>query len=177
MGNNSSGSRRVAIVNAVIKADLDGLNTMLNQLTMEEKAEGKYFDEPDASSDGRTPLHLCALRDFSAGAEVLIRCGADKNRVDLYGSSPLFLAAEKNHVTVANTLVMAGCALQVDDCHIPPHHPSNKLRLILVHSYHLLFNLLPSYYIHLLAAVIGCTCNSKCRTPTRIASITRITPP
>ena len=115
MGNSlssSAGIRRIACVNAVIKRDLDALNNILDQMTLEEKSEGTIHDEPDLS-DGRTPLHLCAINDFASGAEALMRCGANKNRKDLNGCTPLFLACEKNHSSVANTLVMAGCASQV----------------------------------------------------------------
>lgn len=114
MGNHlsSSGSRRIACVNAVVKRDLDALISILDQMTLEEKNEGTIHDEPDLS-DGRTPLHLCAINDFASGAEVLLRCGATKDKKDLSGRTPLFLAAEKNHSSVANTLVMAGCAMQV----------------------------------------------------------------
>ena len=115
MGNSLSSSGSVAVVNAVTKMDLDALNVILNQLTMEEKSDRKIYDEPDLAN-GHTPLHLCALCDFASGAEALMRCGADKNRKDLSGCTPLFLAAEKNHSSVANTLVMAGCALQVYTC-------------------------------------------------------------
>ena len=115
MGNSLSsvGSKRIACVKAVTKRDLTALNMILDQMTIEEKSEGVIHDQPDLS-DGRTPLHLCAMFDFASGAEALMRCGANKNRKDLSGFTPLFLAAEKNHSSVANTLVMAGCSLQVD---------------------------------------------------------------
>ncbi|MFJ9907925.1 ankyrin repeat domain-containing protein [Streptomyces sp. NPDC101152] len=57
---------------------------------------------------GRTPLHIAALRGDVSEVEQLIASGADPSAADSNGFTPLHLAAQEGHVGVAQVLLDSG---------------------------------------------------------------------
>ena len=75
---------------------------MLDQLSPDDRHNGKYYDEGD--EDGRTPLHHASSNGFVVAVELLLRTGANKNELDNNGRTPLFLAVANEHVDVVELL-------------------------------------------------------------------------
>ena len=59
-------------------------------------------------NEGRTPLHLAALKGDSETVKVLISAGADIHALNEEGATPLHLAAESGHSEVVRILIEAG---------------------------------------------------------------------
>lgn len=87
----------------------------INALITQHHAQ---IDSPAES--GETPLHGAALCGHTAAIKALIQHGADVNRQNNYGSTPLHLAAskdpefaQKNHVEALKALTTAGANVEL----------------------------------------------------------------
>ncbi|KAG0085643.1 hypothetical protein BGZ92_008843, partial [Podila epicladia] len=72
----------------------------------------KYSSEKGVQTvgtTGSTPLHFAAANGCLAIVEILLRHGAIVDVIDKYGSSPLSVAAARNHPEVASLLHMHSC--------------------------------------------------------------------
>ncbi|KAF9378437.1 hypothetical protein CPB97_009584 [Podila verticillata] len=72
----------------------------------------KYSSEKGVQTvgtTGSTPLHFAAANGCLAIVEILLRHGAIVDVIDKYGSSPLSVAAARNHPDVASLLHMHSC--------------------------------------------------------------------
>ncbi|KAF9329610.1 hypothetical protein BG006_007333, partial [Podila minutissima] len=72
----------------------------------------KYSSEKGVQAvgtTGSTPLHFAAANGCLAIVEILLRHGAIVDVIDKYGSSPLSVAAARNHPEVASLLHMHSC--------------------------------------------------------------------
>ncbi|XP_039820792.1 potassium channel KOR2-like isoform X2 [Panicum virgatum] len=65
--------------------------------------------------DGRTALHVAALRGYEDIVRFLIQSGADVNSIDKFGNSPLLLALKSGHDRITSLLVKHGAALNLED--------------------------------------------------------------
>jgi len=57
--------------------------------------EGINIDEPDRW--GKTPLHYASQRGASTSAIYLINSGADMEKKDIYGNTPLAIGLLRGH--------------------------------------------------------------------------------
>ncbi|KAE8688796.1 Potassium channel GORK [Hibiscus syriacus] len=65
--------------------------------------------------DGRSPLHLAALKGYEDIATFLIRHSVDINIKDKFGNTPLLEAIKNGQDIVAALLVKEGASLNIDD--------------------------------------------------------------
>ncbi|CAN6228291.1 unnamed protein product [Urochloa humidicola] len=65
--------------------------------------------------DGRTALHVAALRGYEDIVRFLIQRGANVNSIDKFGNSPLLLALKSGHDRITSLLVKHGAALNLED--------------------------------------------------------------
>ncbi|KAF8714844.1 hypothetical protein HU200_027378 [Digitaria exilis] len=65
--------------------------------------------------DGRTALHVAALRGYEDIVRFLIQRGANVNSIDKFGNSPLLLALKSGHDRITSLLAKHGAALNLDD--------------------------------------------------------------
>ncbi|PUZ47316.1 hypothetical protein GQ55_7G155300 [Panicum hallii var. hallii] len=65
--------------------------------------------------DGRTALHVAALRGYEDIVRFLIQRGANVNSIDKFGNSPLLLALRSGHDRITSLLVKHGAALNLED--------------------------------------------------------------
>ncbi|CAL5016760.1 unnamed protein product [Urochloa decumbens] len=65
--------------------------------------------------DGRTALHVAALRGYEDIVRFLIQRGANVNSIDKFGNSPLLLALRSGHDRVTSLLAKHGAALNLED--------------------------------------------------------------
>ncbi|CAL5031842.1 unnamed protein product [Urochloa decumbens] len=65
--------------------------------------------------DGRTALHVAALRGFEDIIRFLIQRGANVNSIDKFGNSPLLLALKSGHDRITSLLAKHGAALNLED--------------------------------------------------------------
>ena len=133
MGN--AAAKRDAIASAASNGNALDLANMLDQLSVDDRNYGKYYDEGD--DEGRTPLHHASSNGFVVVVELLLRAGANKNELDNNGRTPLYLAVANEHVDVVELLVRMGVDLdhsftatsQLDGDveHEPPlHHAADR---------------------------------------------------
>ena len=101
MGN--AAAKREAIASAVSRGDALELAGMLDQLSADDRHNGKYYDEGD--EDGSTPLHHASSMGFVVGVELLLRTGANKNELDAAGRTPLYLAVANQQMDVVDLLI------------------------------------------------------------------------
>ncbi|KAK9272709.1 hypothetical protein L1049_003086 [Liquidambar formosana] len=86
--------------------------------------------------DGRSPLHLAALRGYEDIVLFLIQEGIDINISDNFGNTPLLEAIKNGHDRVASLLVKEGASLKIDDagsflCTVVARGDSDFLRRVL----------------------------------------------
>ncbi|KAJ5702093.1 ankyrin repeat-containing protein [Penicillium malachiteum] len=79
----------------------DGAHASALELLLWENAI--LIDSKD--NDGRTPLHIAALRGWTREVGILLTYSADSTCQDNDGSTPLHYAAVENHVAVARSLL------------------------------------------------------------------------
>lgn len=72
-------------------------------------------DPSKPDHDGRTALHVAALRGYEDIVRFLIRRGANVNSIDKFGNSPLLLALKTGHERITSLLVKHGAALNLED--------------------------------------------------------------
>ncbi|KAJ4960497.1 hypothetical protein NE237_020407 [Protea cynaroides] len=89
--------------------------------------------------DGRSPLHLAALRGFEDIIFFLIQKGVDINISDKFGNTPLLEAIKNGHDRVASLLVKKGATLNIDDagnclCKAVASGDKDFLKLLLSHG-------------------------------------------
>ncbi|RLM73921.1 hypothetical protein C2845_PM15G09520 [Panicum miliaceum] len=72
-------------------------------------------DPSKADYDGRTALHVAALRGYEDIVRFLIQRGANVNSIDKFGNSPLLLALRSGHDRITSLLVKHGAALNLED--------------------------------------------------------------
>ncbi|PVH35371.1 hypothetical protein PAHAL_7G164200 [Panicum hallii] len=65
--------------------------------------------------DGRTALHVAALRGYEDIVRFLIQRGANVNSIDKFGNSTLLLALRSGHDRITSLLVKHGAALNLED--------------------------------------------------------------
>nr|QCT84044.1 potassium channel SKOR [Thinopyrum elongatum] len=65
--------------------------------------------------DGRTALHVAALRGYEDIIRFLIQRGANVNSIDKFGNSPLLQAVKSGHDRIISVLVARGAALNLED--------------------------------------------------------------
>ncbi|KAJ1271181.1 hypothetical protein BS78_06G109200 [Paspalum vaginatum] len=65
--------------------------------------------------DGRTALHVAALRGYEDIVRFLIQRGANVNSIDKLGNSPLLLALKSGHDRITSLLGKHGAALNLED--------------------------------------------------------------
>ncbi|XP_038725623.1 potassium channel SKOR-like isoform X2 [Tripterygium wilfordii] len=65
--------------------------------------------------DGRSPLHIAALKGYEDIALFLIEQRVEINVSDKFGNTPLLEAIKNEHDEVASLLVKAGASLKIDD--------------------------------------------------------------
>jgi tankyrase len=66
--------------------------------------------------DGTTPLMRCLLDNRDQAAALLLSKGANPNRANRYGTTPLFIACQADSpVDVANVLIRAGADINLSD--------------------------------------------------------------
>ncbi|XP_039773044.1 potassium channel KOR2 [Panicum virgatum] len=65
--------------------------------------------------DGRTALHVAALRGYEDIVRFLIQRGANVNSIDKFGNSPLLLALKSGHDRITSLLVKHGAVLNLED--------------------------------------------------------------
>jgi hypothetical protein len=70
------------------------------------------FPSSRGFGDDRTALHICAIYDDVATAEVLLQHGADINAKDSKSRSPLRVAISSESYSVAALLIRKGCVLE-----------------------------------------------------------------
>lgn len=63
---------------------------------------------PDTTPDGGTPLMQAAFEGDVAGAQRLLKAGADVNAMNLYGVDAMLLAAEASNTPLIQVLLKAG---------------------------------------------------------------------
>ena len=81
-----------------------------------QKADKIISNHPDllnfgGSVWGATPLHFCVIENFPVGVKYLISKGADVNKPDSYGDTPLMSAALCGKADLCRDLLEAGAAL------------------------------------------------------------------
>jgi len=140
MGN--AAAKREAVASAISRGDDIKLAGMLDQLSADDRLNGKYYDEGD--EDGRTPLHHASSMGFVVGVELLLRTGANKNELDSTGKTPLYLAVSNEQKDVVELLIRnrvdldhsftATSQLDGEVQHEPPlHHAADCGLLDMVH--------------------------------------------
>ncbi|RCV33800.1 hypothetical protein SETIT_7G111600v2 [Setaria italica] len=65
--------------------------------------------------DGRTALHVAALRGYEDIVRFLIQRGANVNSIDKFGNSPMLLALKSGHDRITSLLAKHGAALNLED--------------------------------------------------------------
>ena len=63
---------------------------------------------PKQEADGTTPLHWAVRSDDLAGAQRLLRSGANPSAANRYGITPLSLAASNGNAGMMETVLKAG---------------------------------------------------------------------
>ncbi|KAL5216240.1 hypothetical protein ABZP36_007641 [Zizania latifolia] len=72
-------------------------------------------DPSKSDYDGRTALHIAALRGYEDIARFLIQRGANVNSIDRFGNSPLLQAVKSGHDKITSLLVEHGAVLDMED--------------------------------------------------------------
>ena len=95
---------------AAFTGSLESLSYLLNLMDDEVHGDSKHrkIDIEIRTIDGKTPLHIAAMRGHLPVVEKLVFAGADVNACDHQGSSPLIEAIICNHRNVAEYLIKEG---------------------------------------------------------------------
>nr|ADF28806.1 putative potassium cation channel [Oryza sativa Japonica Group] len=72
-------------------------------------------DPSKSDYDGRTALHIAALRGYENIVRFLIQRGANVNSIDRFGNSPLLQAVKSGHDRITSLLVEHGAILNLED--------------------------------------------------------------
>ncbi|XP_006652326.1 potassium channel KOR2 [Oryza brachyantha] len=72
-------------------------------------------DPSKSDYDGRTALHIAALRGYEDIVRFLIQRGANVNSIDRFGNSPLLQAVKSGHDKITSLLVEHGATLNLED--------------------------------------------------------------
>uniref|UniRef100_A0A0E0KR37 Potassium channel n=2 Tax=Oryza punctata TaxID=4537 RepID=A0A0E0KR37_ORYPU len=72
-------------------------------------------DPSKSDYDGRTALHIAALRGYEDIVRFLIQRGANVNSIDRFGNSPLLQAVKSGHDRIMSLLVENGAILNLED--------------------------------------------------------------
>jgi ankyrin repeat protein len=113
MGN----AQRDAIINAAKLGSTDELKAMLSKLSRDDKKAGRCYDEP--GEGGQSALHKAAEYGWLPCVELLVDAGAQKQRLDEQGRTPLFVAADAGHAEVVEYLLKKGSDADYKFCSIP----------------------------------------------------------
>ncbi|KQJ82813.1 potassium channel KOR2 isoform X2 [Brachypodium distachyon] len=93
-------------------------------------------DPSKPDHDGRTALHVAALRGYEDIVRFLIQRGANVNSIDKFGNSPLLQAVKAGHDRIISLLVAQGAALNLEDagghlCRVVADGKTDLLRRLL----------------------------------------------
>ncbi|KAL6838365.1 hypothetical protein ACP4OV_031869 [Aristida adscensionis] len=95
----------LGVINAAYHGDLFRLKGLISA--------GADPSKPDY--DGRTALHVAALRGYEDIVRFLLQRGANVNSIDKFGNSPLLQALKSGHVRITSLLVEHGAVLNLED--------------------------------------------------------------
>ncbi|KAL6652668.1 hypothetical protein ACP70R_011593 [Stipagrostis hirtigluma subsp. patula] len=95
----------LGVINAAYHGDLFRLKGLISA--------GADPSKPDY--DGRTALHVAALRGYEDIIRFLIQRGATVNSIDKFGNSPLLQALKSGHHRITSLLVEHGAVLNLED--------------------------------------------------------------
>ncbi|KAL5675875.1 hypothetical protein ACJX0J_012006, partial [Zea mays] len=95
----------LGVNNAAYHGDLSRLKGLVSA--------GADPSKPD--HDGRTALHVAALRGYEDIVRFLVQRGANVNSIDKFGNSPLLLALKSGHERITSLLAKHGAALNLED--------------------------------------------------------------
>ena len=102
--------RRERFVYAAKGGKIKLMTKLVAGLTEEEKASGKFYDEPDVN--GQAPLFFACRHGNEDVVQMLLTAGANKNRLDECGHTPLYEAAKNHRLWAVQKLIEAGADME-----------------------------------------------------------------
>ena len=86
------------------------MTKLINGLTEEMKSSGKFYDEPDVN--GQAPLFFACRHGNEDVVQMLLKTGANKNRLDECGHTPLYEACKNHRLWAVQKLIEAGADME-----------------------------------------------------------------